>query len=344
MRLPPLLGVLALGTCLAAACGGSKPPAEGPKGEASGAPGGAGGAGGAGGGGATGDGAGGAASGGAGGGGGAGPAAPKPDAIDPAVPETKDAKAFARRQACEKPPCPSVIVPAGFDVSPEGKPVPVAMFEVALGRKVMWSLPRNANLTVYGVLLDGEISVYADDIKDKQKRCWKLDAFRAPGAGVNVFAKEPTRILVGVAATGDAKTVTDALQKPAPWAKRPSPVDAVELGKKAPATWGGGAYHARIGFEDANAPSLTLLLMSKNAPVDTHVHATEWELLAIVDGDGELTRKEGGNVKTTSGTLVAIPPGVSHGYRPAGTTPTLAVQMYSPSGPEQRFKKLAETK
>lgn len=343
MRLPSLLGVLALGTCLAAACGGSKPPAE-PKGEGGGA-GGAGGAGGGAGGAASTAGTDGAGPGTAGAGaGGGGPAAPKPDAIDPAVPETKDAKPFARRQACDKPPCPSVIVPAGFDTSPDGKPVPVAMFEVSLGRKVMWSLPKNANLTVYGLLLDGEISVYADDIKDKQKRCWKLDVFRAPGAGVNVFAKEPTRILVGVAATGDAKTVTDALAKPAAWAKRPSPVDAVELGKKPPTTWGGGAYHARFGFEDANAPSLTLLLMSKNAPVAEHVHAGEWELLAIVDGDGELTRKEGGNVKTTSGTLVAIPPGVSHGYRPAGTTPTLAVQMYSPSGPEQRFKKLAETK
>lgn len=335
MRRSPFV-VLALGVL--AACGGSKNP---PAGSGGGGSGGNGGAGGAESGGPASSGAAGASSSSAGPASTAAATAPKADPIDAATPETKDAKPFARRQVCEKPPCPTAIVPAGMD-QVDGKPAPIAMFEVVLGRKVMWSIPKNANVVVYGFLLDGEVSVMADDIKDKQKRCWKLDAFRAPGGGVNVFAKEPTRILVGVGAVGDAKTVTDALAKPAPWAKRPSPVESVELGRKPQVSWGGGAYHARIGFEDPGAPSFTLLLMSKNAPVAEHVHATEWEFLALIDGDGELTRKEGGNVKTTSGTFVAIPPGVAHGYRPNGTTPTLAVQMYSPAGPEQRFKKLAE--
>ena len=270
-------------------------------------------------------------------------AAPKADPIDPAVPDAKDLKPFSRRLVCEKPPCPSQFVPAGADLGPDGKPVPLVMFEVVLGRKVMWSVPKNASLTLHGALLDGEVSVMADDIKEKQKRCWRLDAFRAPGGGVNVYAKEPTRILVGVSVNGDVKSVTDALGKPVPWAKRASPVESLEFGKKPVLSWGDGAYHARIGFEDAGTPSLTLLLMSKNAPVAEHVHAGEWELLAILEGEGELLRKDG-NVKVAPGTFVAIPPGVAHGYRPSGNAPTFAVQMYTPPGPEQRFKKLGEKK
>ncbi len=269
-------------------------------------------------------------------------AAPKLDPIDPAIPDAKDVKPFSRRLVCEKPPCPQ-FVPTGGDLGPDGKPVPLVMFEVVLGRKVMWVVPKNAALTVYGFMLDGEVSVMADDIKEKQKRCWRLDAFRAPGGGVNVYAKEPTRIIVGVAVTGDQKSVSEALQKPAPWAKRSSPVESIELGKKPVLTWGDGAYHARIGFEEAGSPSLTLILMSKNAPVAEHVHGGEWEMLAILDGEGELTRKDG-NVKVAPGAFVAIPAGVSHGYRPAGNAPTFAVQMYTPSGPEQRFKKLGEKK
>jgi hypothetical protein len=38
---------------------------------------------------------------------------------------------------------------------------------------------------------------------------------------------------------------------------------------------------------------------------------------------------------------VAVPSGVEHAFVPGGTRPFVAVQLYVPPGPEQRFRKLA---
>ena len=83
--------------------------------------------------------------------------------------------------------------------------------------------------------------------------------------------------------------------------------------------------------------------MSKNAAVADHVHDKEWEFLAIVEGAGELSRKASGKVPVNGATFAAVKPGEQHGFKPAGDKPTYAVQMYWPPGPEQRFKKLAES-
>jgi len=47
-------------------------------------------------------------------------------------------------------------------------------------------------------------------------------------------------------------------------------------------------------------------------------------------------------VKVAPGTIAMIAPGVPHAWKPSGSSPLIAVQMYWPPGPEQRFKKLAE--
>jgi mannose-6-phosphate isomerase-like protein (cupin superfamily) len=44
----------------------------------------------------------------------------------------------------------------------------------------------------------------------------------------------------------------------------------------------------------------------------------------------------------TDGMVVAIPKGALHAWEPAGSKPLIALQIYVPPGPEQRFKKLAE--
>jgi mannose-6-phosphate isomerase-like protein (cupin superfamily) len=127
------------------------------------------------------------------------------------------------------------------------------------------------------------------------------------------------------------------------WTKRPAPVTSVELDKQPDLAWGGGAYHARLAFEDGSA-SLGSLMASKSAPVRQNVHEHEWEILAILSGDGTLVRTVGGREEATpiaAGTFASIAPGVPHAYRPAGTSALVAVQLFLPPGPEQRFKKLA---
>jgi mannose-6-phosphate isomerase-like protein (cupin superfamily) len=207
------------------------------------------------------------------------------------------------------------------------------------------SFPKHAGLDLYVVLFDGEVSIKADDIAGKQKRLWRWNAARVPGLGAMVESKEPTRaifVLVANAPGGTMGQAAAAAQKAA-WAKRPSPVTSVELDKQPDLAWGGGAYHARIGFEDGSA-SLGVLMASKNAAVPQNVHDHEWEILAILSGEGTLVRMPDGkedDSHTAPGTFASIAPGVPHAYRPAGAAPLVAVQLFLPPGPEQRFKKLA---
>jgi mannose-6-phosphate isomerase-like protein (cupin superfamily) len=255
---------------------------------------------------------------------------------------------FARRAAC---PDKGACLLKGIVPLPEGlaaqidSTLPFFMWEQVLPRQVVMSIPRHVGLDLYVLLLEGEVSIKADDIVGKQKRLWRWNAARVPGLGVAVESKEPTRaIFVYVTNTpgatmGQASTVAGKVS----WAKRPSPVVSVEVDKQPDLAWGGGAYHARLGFAEGPA-SLESLLASKDAPVPEHTHDKEWEILAIVSGDGTLVRKLDGredDTKVSAGMFASIPPGVPHAYRPAGTAPLVAVQLYAPPGPEQRFKKLA---
>ena len=209
---------------------------------------------------------------------------------------------------------------------------------------VVLTFLKNAGLDLYVVLFDGEVSIKASDIEGKQKRLWRWNAARVPGLGAMVECKEPTRaIFVLVANTPGGTLGQAAAQGKVAWTKRPAPVTSVEIDRQPDLAWGGGAYHARLGFEDGSA-SLESLVASKSAPVAQHVHDREWEILAILSGDGTLARTVGGREDDTpiaAGTFASIAPGVPHAYRPAGTSPLVAVQLYLPPGPEQRFKKLA---
>jgi mannose-6-phosphate isomerase-like protein (cupin superfamily) len=92
------------------------------------------------------------------------------------------------------------------------------------------------------------------------------------------------------------------------------------------------------------AAVVDLLLFSKDAGVADHVHEHEWEALALLDGEGTLVRAAAPaeeRVEAHAGSIVTIPAGVCHVWKPAGKTPLFALQVYAPPGPEQRFKKLA---
>ena len=222
---------------------------------------------------------------------------------------------------------------------------PFFVWEQVLPPRVVLTFPKHVGLDLYVVLFDGEVSIKADDIAGKQKRLWQWNAARVPGLGAMVESKEPTRAIFVLVANAPGSTLGQAAAAApkAGWTKRPAPVTSVELDKQPDLAWGGGAYHARLGFEDGSA-SLGSLMASKSAPVRQNVHEHEWEILAILSGDGTLVRTRGGREDATpiaAGTFASIAPGVPHAYRPAGTSPLVAVQLFLPPGPEQRFKRLA---
>jgi mannose-6-phosphate isomerase-like protein (cupin superfamily) len=238
----------------------------------------------------------------------------------------------------------AIQVPEGL-ASQIDPTLPFFAWEQVLSPGVVLTFPKQVALDLYIALFDGEVSIKASDIAGKQKRLWRWNAARVPGLGAMVECKEPTRaVFVLVTRTpGSTLGQAGAPGQKVGWAQRPAPVTSVEIDKQPDLAWGGGAYHARIGFEDGSA-SLGSLMASKSAPVPQNVHDHEWEILAVLSGDGTLVRTVGGREDDTpvaAGTFVSIAPGVPHAYRPSGTSPLVAIQLYSPPGPEQRLKKLA---
>jgi mannose-6-phosphate isomerase-like protein (cupin superfamily) len=277
-------------------------------------------------------------------------ASPPPEPMASALPIDlgKIVAPFSRRAVA--PPKVSTIARGAIPV-PEGLAsqidltTPFFVWEQVLPPGVVLTFPKHVGLDLYVVLFDGEVSIKAGDIDGKQKRLWRWNAARVPGLGAMIECKEPTRAILVLAANTPGGTLGQAAAsgQKVDWTKRPAPVTSVELDRQPDLAWGGGAYHARLGFEDGSA-SLGTLSASKNAAVPQNVHDHEWEILAVLSGEGTLARTVGGQENDTPiapGTFVSIAPGVPHAYRPAGTSPLLAVQLFLPPGPEQRFKGFA---
>ena len=79
----------------------------------------------------------------------------------------------------------------------------------------------------------------------------------------------------------------------------------------------------------------TIIELPKGGAIPEHVHAGESELLFLLAGSGTMTVK-GVPLAVLSTTVVQIPPSTPHAFSAAEDV--RAVQIYTPAGPEQRFK------
>ena len=78
-----------------------------------------------------------------------------------------------------------------------------------------------------------------------------------------------------------------------------------------------------------------LLQLPAGAHVAEHVHAHETELLYVLAGAGTMT-VAGTQIAITPTSVVQIPPNTPHSF--VATDAVRALQVYTPPGPEQRFK------
>lgn len=114
-------------------------------------------------------------------------------------------------------------------------------------------------------------------------------------------------------------------------------VSVIELGKAT--SYPGPGRVATILVEPPlvkGAVSLGVLTIDAGVKVPLHVHAKETEALYIIEGAGSMPIA-GTTVPVTSTSVVQIPPNTEHGFE--ATERTVAIQLYTPAGPEQRFKK-----
>jgi mannose-6-phosphate isomerase-like protein (cupin superfamily) len=106
-------------------------------------------------------------------------------------------------------------------------------------------------------------------------------------------------------------------------------------------TFMGGTMHAHLDLDDrAVAPSAYVGRLAGTAAVGEHVHDKSWEVLCAVEAAGTFTLA-GQPQRLGPRTCVSVPPGTKHSWQPDPGSSLSAVQIYSPPGPEQRFKKLA---
>jgi quercetin dioxygenase-like cupin family protein len=119
----------------------------------------------------------------------------------------------------------------------------------------------------------------------------------------------------------------------------PTPSSAKSGSAKVLAAAAAKTYGPATIFVDAVTNKLlaaSILALPKGATVPEHVHATESELLYVLAGAGTMTIA-GTQVPVTSTSVIQIPPNTKHSF--AASQDVRAVQIYTPSGPEERFKK-----
>jgi quercetin dioxygenase-like cupin family protein len=146
------------------------------------------------------------------------------------------------------------------------------------------------------------------------------------------------------AKTGGWTTSVTAEEKAKPPADGPQP-RVVHAKDASDLDIAGGKGKVKILFDaDAagdGAAYVGLLTAAAGMEVPEHVHAKEAEILWVVSGKGEMT-VDGQAQPVEAGEAIHIPAGSKHSFKSdAGLT---AVQFYTPSGPEQRFKKAAVPK
>jgi mannose-6-phosphate isomerase-like protein (cupin superfamily) len=111
--------------------------------------------------------------------------------------------------------------------------------------------------------------------------------------------------------------------------------------RTAPAlTWAAGKMRAHLDVEGEAAQLAYLGRLDGSAPVAEHVHESSWEVLCAVDAAGTFTLA-GKEERLAPRQIVVVPPNTKHSWRPDAGSSLVALQMYAPAGPEQRFRKLA---
>jgi mannose-6-phosphate isomerase-like protein (cupin superfamily) len=115
--------------------------------------------------------------------------------------------------------------------------------------------------------------------------------------------------------------------------------------------WAGGTMSAHLDVSpptnvDAGAAGTGDFYLGRlegTAGVAEHTHPTSWEIIAAIEANGTFVI-DGTEGRLAARQIVMVPPGVKHAWKPEAGSKLVAIQMYSPAGPEQRFVTLAAVK
>ena len=105
-------------------------------------------------------------------------------------------------------------------------------------------------------------------------------------------------------------------------------------------TFSAGKMHAHLDVDEPDIASFYLGRLAGTAGVPEHAHDGSWEVLCAIEASGTFTLN-GAEARLGPRMCISVRPGTKHSWRPDPGSTLSAVQIYSPAGPEQRFKKLA---
>jgi mannose-6-phosphate isomerase-like protein (cupin superfamily) len=114
----------------------------------------------------------------------------------------------------------------------------------------------------------------------------------------------------------------------------------VRTGRTQRLTWAKGAMSAWLDVDATRSPGLYVGRLEGTSAVAEHAHEGSWELLAAIDGAGTFTL-DGVPARLGPRQIVVVPAGTRHAWTPDPGSKLVAVQLYWPPGPEQRFVELA---
>lgn len=104
--------------------------------------------------------------------------------------------------------------------------------------------------------------------------------------------------------------------------------------------WAGGTMSAHLDVGAKLSPDVYLGRLEGTAGVAEHSHEASWEILAAVEASGTFVL-DGTEGHLGPRQIMLVPPGSKHAWKPDPGSKLVAIQMYSPPGPEQRFVGLA---
>ncbi|MGE0322462.1 MAG: cupin domain-containing protein [Polyangiaceae bacterium] len=240
--------------------------------------------------------------------------------------------------------------PAGTDAkleTPAMGPVdsPALLWTEKLPKGNTLVLPRHQHLEYYLLGSSGKALVTGDDGgAPKAIESWTLA--RVPGGGASVRASENSVLLIAAVTSRD--TIKDAIEvaraKPweVRWKKRTAPIEISQLNQLAAVPNQGGALQVRLTMTSSarRIGALQILIGGPDMRVPEHGHDKEWEHIAILQGAGEMPfgkSSEGKAMTLKAGDVVRVSPGNLHSFHGTGSKPVVALQIYSPPGPEARF-------
>ena len=261
------------------------------------------------------------------------------------------------------PSVPALLVPSrtcdgparfALELPRLGSTGPLRMLHVQLRGGASAYVPLAKRDTVFGVVLAGPVTLALGGAPTSPRsptsrvlQAW--EAFRIPHGHFDMTMSTPldrpppdrsppdgasARVLL-IAVTADGRALE-------PGDRAVAPVDLAALPDL---TWGNGAFRARIALQAPDSPeaSLGALVARKDATIPLHVHEREWEHVIVLSGGGTfLTPTQQPATRTVrAGDVIHVPPGVRHGFQGNGREDLVGLQLYTPPGPEQRFRKLA---